>query len=39
MTLIMNLLRDEHGHDLIDYTFLFAFVALASSVLFIGRGQ
>ena len=40
----MNLLRsffcrDESGQDLIEYTLLLAFVALASAALFIGAGQ
>jgi Flp pilus assembly pilin Flp len=37
-----NLLRrfwnDEQGQDLIEYTLLMAFVALASAALFIGAG-
>jgi Flp pilus assembly pilin Flp len=28
----------EHGQDLIEYTFLVAFVALASAALFLGAG-
>jgi Flp pilus assembly pilin Flp len=39
---ITNLLRkfwnEEHGQDLIEYTLLMAFVALASAALFIGAG-
>ncbi len=31
-------LRDEQGQDLIEYTLLLAFVALASAALFIGAG-
>jgi Flp pilus assembly pilin Flp len=31
-------LRDESGQDLIEYTLLLAFVALASAALFIGAG-
>jgi Flp pilus assembly pilin Flp len=30
--------RDEQGQDLIEYTLLLAFVALASAALFIGAG-
>ncbi|MGA2144794.1 MAG: Flp family type IVb pilin [Bryobacteraceae bacterium] len=29
---------DEHGQDLIEYTLLLAFVALASAAIFIGAG-
>jgi Flp pilus assembly pilin Flp len=36
--LMSNLLRDEQGQDLIEYTLLLAFVALASAALFIGTG-
>jgi len=32
-------LRDEQGQDLIEYTLLLAFVALASAALFIGAGN
>ena len=38
MTLLTNLWRDEQGQDLIEYTLLMAFVALASAALFIGAG-
>jgi len=31
-------LKDESGQDLIEYTLLLAFVALASAALFIGAG-
>jgi Flp pilus assembly pilin Flp len=31
-------LQDEQGQDLIEYTLLLAFVALASAALFIGAG-
>jgi Flp pilus assembly pilin Flp len=31
-------LRDEQGQDLIEYTLLLAFVALASAALFINAG-
>jgi Flp pilus assembly pilin Flp len=37
-TLMFNLLRDEQGQDLIEYTLLLAFVALASAALFISSG-
>jgi Flp pilus assembly pilin Flp len=40
MTDIFNrLVRDERGQDLIEYTLLIAFVALASAALFIGAGS
>jgi Flp pilus assembly pilin Flp len=35
---IKSLLADDHGQDLIEYTLLMAFVALASAALFIGAG-
>lgn len=38
MTFLRNLLNDEQGQDLIEYTLLMAFVALASAALFIGAG-
>jgi Flp pilus assembly pilin Flp len=38
MTLLNNLLRDEQGQDLIEYTLLLAFVCLASAALFISAG-
>jgi Flp pilus assembly pilin Flp len=34
-----SFLRDEQGQDLIEYTLLLAFVALASAALFIGAGS
>jgi Flp pilus assembly pilin Flp len=37
--LMINLVRDEQGQDLIEYTLLLAFVALASAALFIGSGS
>ena len=37
--MIRNFLRDEQGQDLIEYTLLLAFVALASAALFIGAGD
>ena len=39
MTYFTNFLRDEQGQDLIEYTLLMAFVALASAALFIGAGN
>ncbi|MDQ1473651.1 MAG: Flp/Fap pilin component [Bryobacterales bacterium] len=41
-TLIKNFksfTNDEQGQDLIEYTLLIAFVALASAALFIGAGS
>ncbi len=35
---IMNFIKDEQGQDLVEYTLLLAFVALASAALFIGAG-
>ena len=37
--LIANFLKDEQGQDLIEYTLLMAFVALASAALFLGAGS
>jgi len=34
----MDLVRDDNGQDLIEYTLLLAFVALASAALFISAG-
>ena len=34
----VNFLKDEQGQDLIEYTLLMAFVALASAALFLGAG-
>jgi Flp pilus assembly pilin Flp len=34
-----SFLRDEQGQDLIEYTLLLAFVAMASAALFIGAGN
>jgi len=39
MSWIESCLRDEQGQDLIEYTLLLAFVALASAALFIGAGS
>jgi Flp pilus assembly pilin Flp len=38
MTFLQNFWNDEQGQDLIEYTLLLAFVALASAALFIGAG-
>ena len=36
--LINAFVREENGQDLIEYTLLLAFVALASAAVFIGAG-
>ena len=38
MTILKQFLRDDQGQDLIEYTLLLAFVALASAALFINAG-
>ena len=38
MTILRNFWNDEQGQDLIEYTLLMAFVALASAALFLGAG-
>ena len=38
MNYLRHILKDESGQDLIEYTLLMAFVALASAALFIGAG-
>ena len=38
MTFLRKFWNDEQGQDLIEYTLLMAFVALASAALFIGAG-
>ena len=38
MTFLKNFFIEEEGQDLIEYTLLMAFVALASAALFIGAG-
>ena len=38
MTFLRNLWNEEQGQDLIEYTLLVAFVALASAALFLGAG-
>jgi Flp pilus assembly pilin Flp len=35
---VKELARNERGQDLIEYTLLMAFVALASAALFLGSG-
>jgi len=35
---LRSFLRDESGQDLVEYTLLLAFVALASAALFIAAG-
>ena len=39
MTFLRNFWKDEQGQDLIEYTLLMAFVALASAALFLGAGD
>jgi Flp pilus assembly pilin Flp len=39
MTFLRNFWNDEQGQDLIEYTLLMAFVALASAALFLGAGN
>jgi Flp pilus assembly pilin Flp len=39
MTFIKNFCKDEQGQDLIEYTLLMAFVAIASAGLFLGAGS
>jgi Flp pilus assembly pilin Flp len=39
MTFFRNFVKDEQGQDLIEYTLLMAFVALASAALFLGAGN
>jgi Flp pilus assembly pilin Flp len=34
----MNFVKDEQGQDLIEYTLLMAFIALASAAIFISAG-
>ncbi len=38
LNFLKRLATDEQGQDLIEYTLLLAFVALASAALFIGAG-
>jgi Flp pilus assembly pilin Flp len=37
-SIILNLWRDESGQDLIEYTLLMAFIALASAAIFVNAG-
>ena len=37
--ILLNFLADDQGQDLIEYTLLMAFVALASAALFLGAGS
>jgi Flp pilus assembly pilin Flp len=39
MNMIRTFLKDEQGQDMIEYTLLVAFVALASAAIYIGAGQ
>ena len=36
--MFLNFCKNEQGQDLIEYTLLIAFVALASAALFLGAG-
>jgi Flp pilus assembly pilin Flp len=38
MKFLKNFIKDEQGQDLIEYTLLLAFVALAAAALFTGIG-
>jgi len=37
--MFMSFVKDEQGQDLIEYTLLMAFVALASAAIFINAGN
>jgi Flp pilus assembly pilin Flp len=37
-SLFFRFLKDEQGQDLIEYTLLMAFIALASAAIFVGAG-
>ena len=39
VNLLKNFVKDESGQDLIEYTLLMAFVALASASLFLSAGN
>jgi Flp pilus assembly pilin Flp len=39
MTYLRNFWNDEQGQDLIEYSLLIAFVALASAAIFMGAGK
>ena len=36
---LQDFLRDEQGQDLIEYTLLMAFIALASAAVFVNAGK
>jgi len=36
--MIMNFVKDEQGQDLIEYTLLMAFIALALAAIFVSAG-
>ena len=38
LSFVKNFWNDQQGQDLIEYTLLMAFVALASAALFLGAG-
>jgi Flp pilus assembly pilin Flp len=38
MTILKNLLRDEQGQDMLEYTLLLAAISLAGAATFIGMG-
>jgi Flp pilus assembly pilin Flp len=37
--MFMRFVKEEEGQDLIEYTLLMAFIALASAAIFIGAGS
>lgn len=37
--MILNFVKDEQGQDLIEYTLLMAFIALASAAIFVSAGS
>ncbi len=39
MTFLRNFWQEDQGQDLIEYTLLMAFAALASAALFMGAGR
>jgi Flp pilus assembly pilin Flp len=39
MNLLKRFLKDEQGQDLIEYTLLMAFIALASAAIFVNSGK
>jgi Flp pilus assembly pilin Flp len=39
MSLLHSFLKDEQGQDLIEYTLLMAFIALASAAVFVNAGK